>query len=193
VSEDSDGRLGTGKSSNPEVATEDASAPAYLTALKRHFVDLRDNTHGGSTSREDKEDHFARAVELLAPVTAQVLGEMNTYLLLESGQIADSGLRRTPDGSLVASWALSWPDQRAAEVSPVLLTAYYGIGFHHPHLRGATVGDWPLNVFTRSDAAEQLPILRAIAAADLHNLVFEADYTIVPEVVRGFPDTTGRT
>jgi hypothetical protein len=193
VSEDSDGPLGTGKSSNPGVATQDAGAPAYLAALKRHFVDLRDNTHGGSISREDNEDHFAHAVELLVPVAAQVLGEMNTYLLLESGQIADSGLRRTPDGSLVASWALSWPLQRAAEVSPVLLTAYYGIGFHHPHLRGATIGDWPLNVFTRSDAADQLPILRAIAAADLHNLVFEADYTIVAGVVRGFPDTTRRT
>jgi hypothetical protein len=73
-----------------------------------------------------------------------------------------------------------------------VLMGYYGIGFHHPHLRGATVGDWPLNIFTRSDAADQLHLLRAIASAELHNLVFQADYTIVPAVSgrRNFPEAT---
>jgi hypothetical protein len=72
--------------------------------------------------------------------------------------------------------------------------AYYGIGFHHPHVRGATVGDWPLNIFTRSDAADQLHLLRAITGAELHNLVFKADYRIVPAVTRGrnFPEATAR-
>jgi len=160
----------------------------------RHFVDLRDNTHGGSTGRHDKEDHFARAVDLLHPVASQVLREMNTWLLLESGRITGTGLQRTPDGGLVASWSLSWPEQGSAGVSPVVLMGYYGIGFHHPHLRGATVGDWPLNIFTRSDAADQLHLLRAIASAELHNLVFQADYTIVPAVSRrrDFPEATVR-
>jgi hypothetical protein len=184
VSEDSDGQLGTGRSSRPESIAEDENVPAYLRALMRHFVDLRDNTHGGSIGRHDKEDHFARAVELMHPVASQVLREMNTSLLLESGRIAGTGLQRTPDGGLVASWALSWPEQNSVGVSPVVLMAYYGIGFHHPHLRGATVGDWPLNIFTRSDAADQLDLLRAIASAELHNLVFQADYTIVPAVSR---------
>jgi hypothetical protein len=194
VSEDSDGRLGTGRSSNPELIAEDDNVPAYVTALMRHFVDLRDNTHGGSTGRRDKEDHFARAVELLHPVASHVLREMNTMLLLESGQITGTGLQRTPDGGLVASWALSWSEQRSAGVSPVVLMAYYGIGFHHPHLRGATVGDWPLNIFTRSDAADQLHLLRAIASSELHNLVFQADYTIVPAVSRrrDFPEAIVR-
>jgi hypothetical protein len=194
VSEDSHDQLGTGRSPNPELMTEDDKVPAYVTALMRHFVDLRDNTHGGSTSRQDKEDHFAQAVELLEPVASQVLREMNTLLLLESGRITATGLRRAPDGGLVASWALSWPEQQSAKVSPVVLMAHYGIGSHHPHLRGATVRDWPLNIFTRSEAAEQLFVLRAIATADLHNLVFEADYTIVPAVGRGrnFPEATGR-
>jgi hypothetical protein len=184
VSEDSDGRLGTGRSSNPELIAEDDNVPAYVRALMRHFVDLRDNTHGGSTGRHDKEDHFARAVELLHPVAGQVLREMNTLLLLESGRITGTGSQRTSDGGLAASWALTWPEQRSAGVSPVVLMAYYGIGFHHPHLRGATVGDWPLNIFTRSDAADQIHLLRAIAGAELHNLVFQADYTIVPAVSR---------
>jgi hypothetical protein len=194
VSEDSDGRPGTGRSSGPELIAKDDNGLAYLRALMRHFVDLRDNTHGGSTGRRDKEDHFARAVELLHPVASQVLREMNSLLLLESGRLTRTGLQRTPDGGLVASWALTWPEQRSAEISPVVLMAYYGIGFHHPHLRGATVGDWPLNIFTRSDAADQLHLLRAIASSELHNLVFQADYTIVPAVSRrrGFPEAIVR-
>ena len=192
MSEYSDDRLGAGRPSNPELIAEDDNVPAYVKALIRHFVDLRDNTHGGSTGRHDKEDHFARAVELLHPVASQVFREMNTWLLLESGRITRTGLQKTPDGGLAASWALGWPEQRSAEVSPVVLMAYYGIGFHHPHLRGATVGDWPLNIFTRSDAADQLHLLRAIASSELHNLVFQADYTIVPAVSRrrNFPEAT---
>jgi hypothetical protein len=46
--------------------------------------------------------------------------------------------------------------------------------------RGATVGEWPLNVFTADEGADQLPIIRAIIAADLHNLVYQRDYRIVP-------------
>jgi hypothetical protein len=65
-----------------------------------------------------------------------------------------------------------------------MLHAYFGAGFHHPHLRGATVGDWPLNVFSVQDATDQLPILRAIATSDLHNLVFQSDYRIIPAVTR---------
>jgi hypothetical protein len=65
---------------------------------------------------------------------------------------------------------------------PVTLYAYYGIGFLHPHLRGATVRDWPLNVFTIHDATDLLPVMRAIATSDLHNLVFQSDYRIIPAV-----------
>jgi hypothetical protein len=156
--------------------------PAYITSLIRHFEDLRDGTHGGSTSRKDKEAHFEKEVQLLAPIARQVLTEMNTNLLLDTGQLNETGLRRVPDGGLSASWALSWPEQRAAGVQPIVLQAYFGAGFHHPHLRGTTVHDWPLNVFSDEDAAAQLSILRAIASSDLHNLVFRADYRIVPAV-----------
>ena len=160
----------------------ESARPAYITSLIRHFEDLRDGTHGGSASRKDKEAHFERAVQLLAPIARQVLTEMNTSLLLDTGQLAETGIRRTADGGLNASWALSWSEQRAAGVEPIVLLAYFGGGFHHPHLRGSTVGDWPLNVFNDEDAAAQLSVLRAIASSDLHNLVYRADYRIVPAV-----------
>jgi len=171
----------------------ESAIPAYIVSLIRHFEDLRDGTHGGSASRKDKEAHFDKAVQLLAPVARQVLTEINTSLLLDSGQLSETGLRRTADGGLDASWALSWPEQRAAGVQPILLQAYFGGGFHHPHLRGTTVHDWPLNVFSDEDAAAQLPVLRAIASSDLHNLVFSVDYRIVPAVTAspGTPRTHG--
>jgi hypothetical protein len=160
--------------------------PAYITSLMRHFEDLRDGTHGGSASREDKEAHFEKAVRLLAPIARQVLTEVNSSLLLDSGRVTETGLRRTADGGLNASWALSWPEQRAAGVQAIVLEAYFGGSFHHPHLRGATVEDWPLNVFNDEDAVAQLSILRAIASSDLHNLVYRADYRIIPAVT-AFP------
>jgi hypothetical protein len=119
----------------------------------------------------------------LAPFARQVLTEVNTTLLLDTGQITETGLLRTGDGGLSASWALSWPEQRASRVQPIVLQAHFGRGFHHPHVRGTTVHDWPLNVFTDEDAAAQLFILRAIASSDLHNLVYQADFRIVPAVI----------
>src|ERR1700704_3610377 len=102
----------------------ESTTPAYITSLIRHFEDLRDGTHGGSSSRKDKEVHFGKAVQLLAPIARQVLTEMNTSLLLDTGQLTETGLRRLPDGGLNASWALSWPEQQAAGFPPIVLQAY---------------------------------------------------------------------
>jgi hypothetical protein len=48
-----------------------------------------------------------------------------------------------------------------------------------------TVGDWPLNVFDEEQAAAELATLRATASADIHNLVFQRDYRIIPAIVSG--------
>ena len=170
------------------TTTQPETGLPHIEALLRHFADLRDGTHGESgdtVSRRGKEQHFERAVELLHPYAVQVLEEFNDTLFLGTGDVAASGARRTPDTGLGASWTLSWPEQRRTRIAPVTLLAYYGGGFHHPHLRGATVHDWPLNVFTDEQAAAEVPTLRAIATSDLHNLVFQRDYRIVPAITRG--------
>src|SRR6267378_1034317 len=87
----------------------ESAIPAYITSLIRHFEDLRDGTHGGSTSRKDMEAHFEKAAQLLAPIARQVLTEINTSLLLDTGQLTETGLRRTADAGLIAGWVLSWP------------------------------------------------------------------------------------
>jgi hypothetical protein len=74
-----------------------------------------------------------------AGVARQVLAEVNPSLLLDTGHLTETGLRRTSDGGLNASWALIWPAQRAAGVQPIALQAHFGGGLHHPVLRGTTV------------------------------------------------------
>jgi hypothetical protein len=157
-----------------------ANPPPHAAALLRHFADLRDLQHGDATSRPDKELLFTRAVELLDPYARQALEEINTHLLLGTGEVATEGVGRSVESGATAVWSLSWPGQRAASIKPVTIRAFYGRGFHHPHLQGGTVGEWPLNVFTAEQAAAELPTLRAIATADMHNLVFQRDYRIVP-------------
>ena len=159
--------------------------PAYIAELLRHFADLRDGTHGDATSRRDKEQLFTEAVSLVDPYARQALNEINEHLLLSTGEMTATGVRSLAGGGVHSVWTLSWPEQRATGINPIVIDAFYGSGFHHPHLRGGTVGDWPLNVFTQEHAAEELPTLRAIAAAGLHSLVFQRDYRIVPATMSG--------
>lgn len=161
-------------------------APEHLRGLLRHFSDLRDGTYGdGAISRTEKEKIFLAGVDCLDPYARQALGEMNGALMLASGTVAFSGVSRSMEGDVAAFWTLSWPEQEQAGILPVTLEAFFGHSFHHPHLRGASVGVWPFNVFSHADAAAELPTLRAIAAADLHNLVFQRDFRIVPAITRG--------
>jgi hypothetical protein len=170
-------------SSGDDFGYEREALPAHVTALLRHFVDLRDGTHGGSVSRRDKEERFVSEVEFLSPVARHVLREVDAHLLLRTGTLTETGIRRSRDGGVTAAWELGWPEQREAGVPPVGLYAFYGAEFLHPHLRGGTVADWPLNVFGVQDACDQLPILRAIATGELHNLVFRSDFRIIPAVM----------
>jgi hypothetical protein len=170
-----------GKNMSTHETTQGASP---TSALLRHFVDLRDGTHGGVRSRAGKERLFAAAVSLLDPYARQALEEINTGLLLGTGEMTTTGLRSSRGTETDAVWELSWPEQRAAAIEPIVIRAYFGAGFLHPHLQGGTLGNWPLNVFDDEQAAAELSTLRAIAAADLHNLVFRlgGNVRIIPGV-----------
>jgi len=166
------------------------ATPAPLEALTRHFIDLRDGTHFGHVTRAGKESAFAEAVRLLDSPARQVLDEFDGHLLVGTGRTDATGVHRDQRGGLIASWLLTWPEQREAGLPPISLIATYGAGFHHPHLRGATIGEWPLNVAEPAHATELIPVLRTIAGADIHNLVFQVggDWRIVPAL----RPTTGR-
>lgn len=163
------------------TAIVDTNKTDHLMGLLRHFADLRDGVHGdGAVSRKEKEALFASTVKLLDNYARQALEEMNRVMLLHTGSIVASGLTHTLKTGVEATWFLTWPEQEERRLPPVTLNAFFATGFHHPHLRGATTGNWPLNVFNCEDAAIELPTLRAIACADLHNLVFQSDYRIIP-------------
>jgi hypothetical protein len=157
----------------------------HTGALLRHFADLRDGSYGSATSRQEKERFFAEAVALLDPYARQALDEIDADLLLDTGEITATGVRRSATASLDSVWALAWPEQRTARIKPIIIRAYFGIGSPHPHLQGGTVGDWPLNVFNEQQAAAELATLRTIADAEIHNLVFQTggDYRIIPALL----------
>lgn len=160
-------------------------APNHLKGLLRHFADLRDGIHGnGAVTRTDKEHLFSSAVDYIDRYARQALSEMNDALLLGSGTIIATGVTTFPNGDVAANWTLGWPEQELAGIPPITLQAFYGQGFHHPHPRGGTVRDWPLNIFSDDDVAAELSTLRAIAATELHNLVFQRDYRIIPATTR---------
>jgi len=170
------------------TSSEHDQSPVHLRGLLRHFADLRDGTHGdGAVSRADKERLFDAAVSYLDPYARQALDEINETLLLGSGTVTAIGVTRSPNGDSAAAWTLSWPEQARAGIPPITLEAFFGQSFHHPHLHGGTVGVWPLNVFSAADAVAELPTLRAITSAELHNLVFRSDYRIVPAITRPLP------
>jgi hypothetical protein len=157
--------------------------PEYTAELLRHFADLRDGAHGGVSSRREKEHLFSAAVAMLDPYARQTLHEINTHLLLDTGEVTATGVRRR--AGVDAVWALSWREQHATGINPIIIRAFYSAAAHHPHLQGGTVGDWPLNVFDEEQAAAVLPTMRAIVSADIHNLVFQRDYRIIPAILSG--------
>src|SRR2546430_2186588 len=123
--------LGTNPKENDMHATEDTTTSPraeHTGALLRHFADLRDGSHGGTTSRRDKERLFAAAVALLDPYARQALDEINAGLLRDTGEITSTGVRRSATAGLNSVWALSWPQQRAARIKPITIRAYFGIG-----------------------------------------------------------------
>jgi hypothetical protein len=68
----------------------------------------------------------------------------------------------------------------------VQVIAWFKRSFNHAHLRGSTAGDWPLQVTSTDDAARQLPIVRAIVEAELHQKIYEGRYPVMPVAVHKY-------
>jgi hypothetical protein len=159
--------------------------------LMRHLADLVARRYEGAESWADRVGVFRRAVELLDPVVRGVFAEANAMFLESTGEISRSSVD-TDDGSVGEHWELSWPRQRAAvsrdggPVPPVQVIAWFRRSFNHAHLRGSTAGDWPLQVINTEDATRQLPIVRAIVEAELHQRIYEGRYPVMPIAVRKY-------
>ncbi len=157
----------------------------------RHLADLVARSYEGATSWPDRLTVFRRAVELLDPVVRQVFAEADAIFLENTGEISRRSVEQS-DGSVGEHWQLSWPRQREAlsrdcgTVAPVQVIAWFRRSFNHAHLRGSTAGDWPLQVTSTDDATRQLPIVRAIVEAELHQRIYEGRYPVMPIAVRQY-------
>lgn len=156
--------------------------------LMRHLADLVARRYEGAESWADRLVVFHRAVELLDPVIQGVLAEADDMFLENTGETTRYSVEQD-NGSVGEHWELSWPRQREAvsrhggPVAPVQVIAWFRRSFNHAHLRGSTAGDWPLQVTSTDDATRQLPIVRAIVEAELHQRIYEGRYPVIPVAV----------
>ena len=114
----------------------------------------------------------SQRLPLLDPYARQVLGEINTYLLRDTGQVTATGVCRSGDGGLDAIGRCHGQSSRPPHLAgrhPRLLRRRSS----SPASAGGTAGDWPLNVFDEKEAAAELPTMRAAASAELQNLVLQ--------------------
>ena len=164
------------------------STAIHADDLLRHLQDLRTGTYEGVKSGSEKESLYRRGIDLLTPLAVAVLREANTLFLNGMGEVQVIGPEDDGSGGLVTRFELSWPEQRASQVTrgpleplqPVRIVVHYSQGFLHPHLSGSTAGYWPFQVTSREDAERQKNILAAIVELELHQRVFETDWRILP-------------
>lgn len=156
--------------------------------LLRHLRDLSTGTYEGVKDRSAKEALYRRGVELLTPIAVSVLEEANMLFLNGTGNVRVIGPQDDGFGGLETRFELSWPEQRASQVTrgpheplqPVSIVVNYSQNFLHPHLAGSTAGYWPFQVINEADAERQRSILAAIVELELHQRIFETDWRILP-------------
>jgi hypothetical protein len=105
-------------------------------------------------------------------------------LLDSRGTVVFTGISADGEGGIAASWELGWPAQqtspgrlRPGPVPPVQVRAIFPMGWTHGHLRGQRLGNWPLQVTSEADAAALEPVIGAIIAAEMHEVIYESGAT----------------
>lgn len=155
--------------------------------------DLRTDSYEGESGSE-RDSRYRAAFDLLSIVATGVLGDINELLLRGTGDISI----RTPgpdgDGGLIGSWMLSWPALRQVRsrmtgkaLSPVTISAVWPAGFVHPHLvaggpvnpRADSLTAWPMQIASAEEAAQQEPLLWAIATAEVHDRIYQSSWRVI--------------
>ena len=178
-----------GRTGSPSIWRERA------VDYRRHVEDLRSCSYEGAKSREEREEIFYRAFELVTPVAERVLTELNRWFLHSTGEVATERPLRDASGGLDGFWKVSWPLQKQSAnrftqepLEPLAIHAVFprrpslGMEWTHPHLallrpgcKEGMAAAWPLQVTSPEDALRQEPILRVLAEAEMHERTFLAD------------------
>jgi hypothetical protein len=162
---------------------------------RRHVQDLRTRSYEGATSREQRENVFRAAFDLLTPVAEKVLSDLNVFFLSGLGWTRTVKPSPSEDGGLIGFWELTWPVQQQSKnrftqqpLEPLAIYTVFpskptlSMEWTHPHLamlrpccHSGLAAAWPLQVTSEEDAWRQEPILRVLAEAELHERTFLAD------------------
>jgi hypothetical protein len=162
---------------------------------RRHIQDLRTRSYEGSVSRQDREQTFRGAFDLVTPVAHAVLAALSETFLAGSGRIRAVPPKPANDGGLLGFWEMTWHLQQKARnrftqenVPPLAIYTVFplqptlGMEWTHPHFamlrpccHDGLAAAWPMQVTCDEDAWRQEPILRVLAEAELHEMTFLAD------------------
>lgn len=162
--------------------------------LRRHLTDLEVDSYEGAHDRGSRNDVFGRAFELLTPVAVSVLEDFNTHVLQGTGEISVHPLASREGLGLYGTWECSWPEQREARsrfdgtpIPPLQLQAFFPGEFTHGHLmigrpfyEDQPVSCWFMQVVDERDAARQRHALEAICETQVHEMIFTANWRIIP-------------
>jgi len=166
----------------------------WLAGIGRHLDDLRSGSYEGESGKA-REPVYREAFDLLTPVATAVLSEINNTLLASTAEVAVQSPESDGRNGLIGSWTLSWPRQREASnrfsggrLRPVMISAVFPEGFVHPHLVAGgpinagsdTLVAWPMQVTTAQEASAYEPLLWAIAAAEVHDRIYQSSWRIIP-------------
>ena len=170
-----------------------ATPRTWIDGLRRHMEDLRTDTYEGAAGPE-REARYRAAFDFLSIVATGVLADIDELLLFGTGDISIQP--PVPDGhrGLIGSWMLSWPALREARsrisgkaLMPVTISAVWPAGFVHPHLvageavnpRAESLTAWPMQITSAEEAAQQEPLLWALATAEVHDRIYQSSWRVV--------------
>ena len=165
--------------------------------LRRHLEDLEFDAYEGAKDREDRNAVFASAFELLTPVALEVLQDFNLHVLAGVGDLTVHHLSHREGLGLFGTWECSWPEQRGARsrfddsaIPPLQLQVFFPGNFTHGHLmigrpfyEDQPVSCWLMQVTDEGDASRQRHALESICETQIHELIFTANWRIIPPVI----------
>ena len=166
--------------------------------LRRHLEDLEFDAYEGAKDREDRNAVFAKAFELLTPIALEVLQDFNLHVLAGVGDISVHQLSHREGLGLFGTWECTWPEQREARsrfddsaIPPLQLQVFFPGNFTHGHLmigrpfyEDQPVSCWLMQVTDEGDALRQRHALESICETQIHELIFTANWRIIPRVIK---------
>lgn len=171
----------------------------FSSQFQRHVIDLATDSFEGQHPREARFRLFRQAVEIATPTVFDVLEHLNSSVLANEGNVERDPLPDEALSAFACRWLLTWPEQQQARhritgapLEPVIVAVAFPPDYTHPHIgenkpaTSETIWAWPFQVTSPADAEDLRFVLEAVAAASLHERIYQADsaWMVIPEADR---------